>query len=145
MQSFVEVGTALLEIRDERLYRDEYATFEEYCRQRWGWGRNYVNKQIAAAEVIRNLGTNVPIPQNEAQARELAPLSAEQQQLAWAAAVKLAANGKPTARQIAAVVGSMSPRAPSPEEALHEYFDQTGCPQFYDLLWHRAAITVHAA
>jgi hypothetical protein len=35
MKSFIEVGTALLKIRDERLYRENYGTFEEYCRKRW--------------------------------------------------------------------------------------------------------------
>jgi hypothetical protein len=53
---------------------DDFHTFEAYCRERWGWGRNYVNKQIAAAEVAANLGTNVPKPQTEAVARELVGL-----------------------------------------------------------------------
>src|SRR6516165_4696559 len=68
LKTFVEVGTALLEIRDHQLYlKQGFITFDDYCRQRWGWGRNYANKQIAAAEVVKNLGTNVPKPQNEAQ------------------------------------------------------------------------------
>jgi hypothetical protein len=28
-------GTALLEVRDRRLYRETHATFEDYCRERW--------------------------------------------------------------------------------------------------------------
>jgi hypothetical protein len=80
LRTFIEVGNALLEIRDERLYREQgFKTFEDYCQKRWGWGRNYANKQIIAAEVIQNLGTNVPKPKNEAQARELARLPVEQQ------------------------------------------------------------------
>lgn len=78
LATFIEVGTALLEIRDGRLYKPEFATFEDYCRERWKWGRNYANKQIAAAQVVRNLGTNVPKPQTEAQARELTRLTPEQ-------------------------------------------------------------------
>src|SRR6476660_8234750 len=35
IQTFVEVGNALLEIRESRLYRGQYSTFEEYCRTRW--------------------------------------------------------------------------------------------------------------
>jgi hypothetical protein len=107
----------LLKIRDERLYRNEHATFEEYCLRRWKWGRAHAYRLIDAANVVQNLSPIGDVSENEAQARALAPLSAEQQRQAWTAAVKLAANGKPTARQIAAVVGSMSPRAPSPEEA----------------------------
>lgn len=29
LQTFVEVGNAIREIRDSRLYKDEYGTFEE--------------------------------------------------------------------------------------------------------------------
>ncbi len=66
----MHAGLALMAIRDKRLYREQYATFETYCRERWGMGRNYVNKQIAAAGVIENVGTIVPtMPANEAQVR----------------------------------------------------------------------------
>lgn len=86
MQTFIEVGNALLEIRKNRLYRDSFATFEDYCRERWGWRRDYADKQIRAAAVMRNLDVSAPslhtivcAPQNEAQARELAQLPPEQQ------------------------------------------------------------------
>jgi N6-adenosine-specific RNA methylase IME4/uncharacterized protein YoaH (UPF0181 family) len=98
MQTFVEVGLALMEIRDGRLYRAEYSTFEEYCNQRWGWGRNYTNKLIASAEVVENLGTIVPIlPATESQARPLAALEPEQQRKAWERVLETAPNGKITA------------------------------------------------
>lgn len=43
---------------------------DDYCRERWGFARNYANKVIAAAEVMTNLGTNVPIiPATKSQAR----------------------------------------------------------------------------
>jgi hypothetical protein len=36
LQTFVEVGKALADIRDGELYRGQgYATFEDYCQQRW--------------------------------------------------------------------------------------------------------------
>ena len=68
-----DAGRALMEIRDERLYREQYATFEDYCQQRWGMSRSYAHRQIEAAQVISLL----PIgnkPKSESQARELAPL-----------------------------------------------------------------------
>ncbi len=34
LQTFHEVGNALLAIREARLYRQDFATFEDYCRQR---------------------------------------------------------------------------------------------------------------
>ena len=69
LRTFVEVGAALLEIREGRLYRATHVTFEEYCKERWGWNRDYANKQIRAAQVVQNLDTNVSKPQTEAQAR----------------------------------------------------------------------------
>lgn len=66
---FVEVGLALAEIRDSRLYRDSHGTFEDYCRERWGFSDRYGRYLMDAAAI----GTIVPV-RNEAQARELAPL-----------------------------------------------------------------------
>ncbi len=80
-QTFVEVGQALLEIRERRLYHEQgYGAFEAYCQERWNWGRNYVNKQIQAAEVVGVLGTMVPIPATERQVRELVPLLRQDEQ-----------------------------------------------------------------
>ena len=90
-------------IRDGRLYRADHATFEEYCRERWGFARgfarNYANKVIAAAEVVGNLGTTVPtLPANERQARPLASLPAEAQPEVWREAVETAPASKSSAR-----------------------------------------------
>lgn len=92
--TFVEVGQALLEIRDSRLYRESHGTFEDYCRERWGMSRSYAHRQIDAATVAAVL----PIG-NEAQARELLPLRAEPEQMAeaWGEA---SANGSPTAEKV---------------------------------------------
>jgi hypothetical protein len=71
LRTFVEVGEALMEIRDQRLYQD--ATFEDYCRERWGFSRIHAHRLMDAAEVVRVLPAG-NTPANEAQARELAPL-----------------------------------------------------------------------
>jgi hypothetical protein len=63
--TFVQVGAALLEIRDSLLYRGTHGTFEEYCQDRWDIARNYANKLIAAASVVLNLGTNSTQPTHE--------------------------------------------------------------------------------
>lgn len=75
LDTFVEVGLALMEIREQRLYRESHKTFEAYCRERWGWNRDYANKHIRAAQVAQILDTNVSKPANEAVARELTPLA----------------------------------------------------------------------
>lgn len=89
--TFVEVGTALREIRDERLYRlrDGYTTFEAYCQERWGFNDRRASQMIAAAEVSTIVGTSGSpttwaIP-SEAVARELAPLKDDPSKLreAW--------------------------------------------------------------
>ena len=41
LDTFVEVGQALLTIRDKRLYRASFRTFEEYCGERWGMSKPY--------------------------------------------------------------------------------------------------------
>ena len=38
LRTFTAVGRALLEIRDDQLYRPDYGTFEDYCREKWDTG-----------------------------------------------------------------------------------------------------------
>jgi hypothetical protein len=49
------VWTALLEIRESRLYREGFDTFEDYCRERWTWTSQHANRLIAAGKVIELL------------------------------------------------------------------------------------------
>ena len=70
-----QMNTALLAIRDGRGYRFEYATFEEYCRERWGMNRAHAYRLIDAAEVVNNLSPIGDIPANESQARPLTQLN----------------------------------------------------------------------
>jgi hypothetical protein len=81
-QVFVEVGNALMEIRDERLYRLSHGTFEEYCRERWGFVASRARQLIAAAESVTVVtAAGLPAPANERQARELVPLLADEDEL----------------------------------------------------------------
>jgi len=101
LQTFVDVGNALLEIRDNRLYRSDYSTFEDYCRERWGFSKRYANYQIEAAKTMANLGTIVPIlPATETQARPLTSLQPEQQREAWRYVVENAPATGITAEQV---------------------------------------------
>ena len=71
-RGLMDVGQSLQEIRDKGLYKADYATFEDYCRERWGLTRRHVNRQIAAASVVSNLGPIGPkLPQTESQARQI--------------------------------------------------------------------------
>lgn len=55
LMTFIDVGASLLEIRNSRLYRHEYGTFEEYCRTKWGMSRIHAHRLIKAHEVVTAL------------------------------------------------------------------------------------------
>jgi hypothetical protein len=100
LRSFYEVGAALTRIRDERLYRATYGTFEEYCLKRWNWGKAYAYRQIAAAEVVANLSPIGDVPQTESQARPLVGLRPQEQRVVWGKAVEESKGKQPTAAKV---------------------------------------------
>lgn len=120
LASFIDVGMALLAIKADKKYRHVgYATFEDYCDQRWNISRNYGHKLILAASTAESLmGTNVhiPMPEREGQVRPLTMLKDnDAKREAWAEAVKAADGGQPTAKQVeAAVVKRQPPKKDHP-------------------------------
>jgi hypothetical protein len=78
--TFVQVGLALAQIRDQRLYRLEFDSFEAYCQVKWQYGRRYVNQLISAAQVFTYLGAKNSLtkPEHETQVRPLVGLTADQ-------------------------------------------------------------------
>ncbi len=76
---FMKVGMALARIRDGRLYRATYGTFEAYVDQRWGFTRIRAYQLIEAGVVVASVSTMVDTPEieNERQARALAPIVRE--------------------------------------------------------------------
>jgi DNA methylase len=108
LETFYEVGSALLAIRDGRLYRSLHGTFEDYCRQKWQMSSRHANRLIDSAAVAENLRPTGLIPQSESQARELAPLDKELQQAVWQIAVKTAVDEKPTAAHIKSVASVLT-------------------------------------
>jgi DNA adenine methylase len=80
---------ALKAIRDGRLYRGEDATFEDYCKRRWGFGSAQGKRLCAWAEVASNLAPiGAVLPTRESHARPLAKLTVAQQRRAWAIYLK---------------------------------------------------------
>lgn len=55
MKGFVLVGLALTQIRDQRLYRVQYPTFEEYVLRVWDMARRTAYQLMEATEVYGNL------------------------------------------------------------------------------------------
>jgi hypothetical protein len=98
--TFMEVGNALAEIRDRRLYRIEHQTFEDYCREKWGMNRAYANHLVRASDAVKSLPPEMAtIVATESQARELAKVEPEHREQVVAAAVE-ATGGKITAAAI---------------------------------------------
>jgi phage N-6-adenine-methyltransferase len=110
LNTFVEVGSALMEIRDSRLYQTTHATFEDYCRERWGLARSTAYQLIDAFAVVENVRNCGQIPQNESQARPLTSLPPEQQIEAWKLAVETAPEGKITGAHVQSAVDQIAPR-----------------------------------
>lgn len=83
LQTFVDVGSALGEIREEKLYLRDFDTFEAYCQSRWGWSRQRSNQLISAAELVEKLPPTLAAKvETERDARALLSLEpAEQKQV----------------------------------------------------------------
>lgn len=105
-KAFVEVGAALGEIRDARLYRETHATFEDYLAERWQMSRPRGYEMIQAAEVARSLSAmaDTPAVENERQARALATAPEAERAEVWQEAVARAGGEAPAARVVADVV-----------------------------------------
>lgn len=72
LSTFRDVGWSLMKIRDDRKYKAAgYKTFEMYCRERWGFRRDYADKQIAASKFVAELPTTVCKPTTEGEARRM--------------------------------------------------------------------------
>ncbi|MDI6752823.1 MAG: hypothetical protein QME78_00325, partial [Thermodesulfobacteriota bacterium] len=120
MKSFMAVGNALLTIRDNRLYREEFKTLKDYCRARWGLSISYAKYLISGSQVAANLATTVALcttceiqPIHERQVRALIALEPDQQREVWEAAVKTAPAGKiVTYEQVKALVTRLIGPAP---------------------------------
>lgn len=85
---FYQTGKALMQIRDNQLFRDLlFDSFEAYVRQRWDMARSQAYRLIKAANVIDNLspiGDGI-LPANEYQARILARFTKADQRNIWRA------------------------------------------------------------
>jgi hypothetical protein len=134
-RAFFEAGKALAELRDRRLYRSTHKTFEEYCKDRFGFERRHPYRLIEAAEVIDNLRKMCPnwtqnetgsenvepnsqslqiLPTAEGQVRPLTKLEPQQQQEAWQTAVEEAGSKVPPARIVKDVVQRIMERTQVP-------------------------------
>ncbi len=126
-----EAGKALMELRDRRLYRSTHSTFEEYCKDRFGFQRRHPYRLIEASAVFDNLmkmcpngtqteneqmcpiGTQI-LPTSERQVRPIAKLEPQQQWEVWQTAVEEAGGKVPSARVVGDVVQRIMERTKVP-------------------------------
>ncbi len=81
LSNFIEVGSALMKIRDLQLFRSSAPSFEAFCRASLGMSKQYSYSLMACSDVVHTLESRAEfagrLPQNEAQARPLKPLEGE--------------------------------------------------------------------
>ena len=107
-QTFLKVGMALIEINKRRLYRKQYATFEEYCRKKWNFSRTYGYFLMESANTCEALSTmvdsdrdgTVVLPSTERQVRALSGLTEDEKKDVWGKAVRNAGGKAPTGKQV---------------------------------------------
>ena len=98
------VGLALREIKESKLYRANFDTFEDFCRERFNLARNYAYRLMESAEIkMLPIGNKI---QNEAQARAIAavPETAREEVMA-----RVVSAGPVTANAIAAAAKEIVP------------------------------------
>lgn len=104
-RAFYESGCALRELRDRKLYRSTHKTFEQYCRDRFGFERRHSYRLIEAAGVVENLKDFCVqfghiLPANESQCRFLSGLEQELQVQAWGELVEESGGKCPTGKAV---------------------------------------------
>ena len=119
---FKKVAEALLAINVGRLYREEFKTFQEYCRVKWDFTARHANRLMLAGNVVKNiesdqLVSSVPtaVPENEAQTRPLQSLPAQQQ----VAACRIVAQnpGKQTTKSFVNAADKVTGKIPKEEKS----------------------------
>jgi hypothetical protein len=108
LKSFADMGVTLTLIRDARLYRADYPTFDAYCKERWDFRAKQAYRLIVAAEVLKSLSDSASVlPKTESQIRPLTILKKPQlQQKAWDNAV-ISSGGNVTALHVQNAVNEL--------------------------------------
>ncbi len=118
-RAFYEAGVALRELRDRRLYRSTHRSFEEYCKDRFGFQRAHSYRLIDAAQVVDNLSSKCLqigdiLPTNESQCRPLIQLEPDEQRYVWEEAVQAAGSKVPSARLVKDIIERLKERDTTP-------------------------------
>lgn len=129
LSSFFDVGTALLKIRDEKLYRIEFKTFEQYCKTRWQLAQSTAYQLVYGAEVVKNLKSSAiaELPANEAQVRPLTTLDPEDQIKVWQEVLEVKPDGKVTAKFVEKFVDDFKHEKKMAAVETYRHTETDGC------------------
>jgi len=86
VEGFASAARALRRIKESKIYKEQYGTWENYLKERWGYTPDWWVKLQSASNVMRNLKSNtngIGLPTSERQGRELAPLDSIEQVQVW--------------------------------------------------------------
>jgi hypothetical protein len=128
IKTFIQVGLALAEIRDSRLYRLTHHTFETYCRDRWQFTRQRAYQLIGAAEVAGTLECKPGVDIPEKALRLLSPIPKEKRQEVYRRAVEIAGDRPVTSSDILAAKAGTATKARQrfiPADSLDQYIHET--------------------
>lgn len=138
--TFIEVGNALAEIKESRLYRCDYSTFEDYCKSRWNFTRQHAYRLIECAPIAECNPQVTSI--NQARALALVPKERRAEVI-----TKATATGQPlTARTITEAAQPALDDDP-PRKSFFDLSPESRadlCTRWWDLLAPRV-LMLHAA
>lgn len=112
------LGFHLRIIKAEKLFREDYPSFEKYCKGKWGISRFHASRLIKADKCIENLkkahqiGAPVAIPAKDSHARQIADLPEDKQVEVAKAVDAKAGKRKQTAKDWEDVRQEMYPTQP---------------------------------
>ena len=113
LSTFIKVGEALSTIWARRLYREDYSTFDDYCRDKWGIASSRARQLMGASETVQDIKSvttgNTFLPTNERQARPMAGLTPTEKGLIWEKSVEKAGDRLPSGKLVERIVKEIKP------------------------------------
>jgi hypothetical protein len=134
LDSFVRVGHALMQIKEDRLWREKSVSFEAFCQVEFRFTRRHADRMIQAAQVVEDIsvqsesldpGVQIEKPGGEKVVRPLSDVEPEKRAEVWKEAVETAPKdkaGKPkvTAKHVQKVVAKRKAARPEDGPAAKE-------------------------
>lgn len=103
LNGFRKAAASLKSIKDGKLYKGTYKTYEEYCIQRWQITPQHANRLIRAADVVETIKSEPNgsvLPETEAQARALSKVKTQYLSETWKRIQNETGKAQPTAEDI---------------------------------------------